>query len=696
MIEITSFSQNKQNIHFKNSFGYVRKIEILVYDRFDETLIQSFNIETQPNLEYWISLKQGFEDKTIVFRDIETKKILLTNDFWKKIILIQLWIGKIPDYFWYHYETTKNLKNVDFLFVTDQDIYLDSPNYKVIKTNITDVTNKLSELLGSKIQLKNNKKVSDLKASVGDIFYEHIQGYQYFGYYDIDTLFGDFEKYVNPLLGIYDIISVGHETYHNRLSGPFLIMKNTEELRKFYRTEEFIKCFESAQVECYEESIMDKMVKGKFTVKLIYSMNTTSDGKNIYENTWSGGKNFINGEEIFLYHFYRKNRTKFDFVGNKIIAQYDKTLTEDFYWVIGFTENYSKLSYGLLDSLKKYSNRKCIIYTINFDFQLPEVYSTSNQFILRRIDIPKGNLDARGRDENIINSKPLINLDVINYLPNKTFVFLDCDIYLTVNCDELKKYFTDIESHPLINSHVHDRIYVSDIIPGEWVSTIDVLSEATGIPVTVFPRRKTNVIAFNDKSKWFFEEQMSLYNQYKNTKHGVFRLHDEDSANILLSKYNLTKSLPLIDMEESSSVNMDKIRNYSYSMSLISNNVTLPVNENDIYCFHGFKDKDYHLTINSDYGKTVLDGEEFLVYYHNNSIFFEKNSFLGNKKIDENVDFIVKTINGEIIQTLTNQELFRYWVFYISNVILNDETYVIEIVKTNSRIKIYNNLLKIK
>ena len=79
-----------------------------------------------------------------------------------------------------------------------------------------------------------------------------------------------------------------------------------------------------------------------------------------------------------------------------------------------------------------------------------------------------------------------------------------------------------------------------------------------------------------------------------------------------------------------------------------------------------------------------------------NSIFFEKNSFLGNKKIDENVDFIVKTINGEIIQTLTNQELFRYWVFYIFNVILNDETYIIEIVKTNSRIKIYNNLLKIK
>ena len=620
---------------------------------------------------------------------------MVRNMVVNKVILIQVWIGKIPDYFWVHYETTKNLVGYDFLFITDQlDFKLDSKNYKVVYKTKEDIELLLSNKTNHDIKLLNDKKICDAKISYGDLFEDYILDYDYFGCYDIDTLFGDLSKIE---FGDYDFISFADEKYYDRISGPFILVKNTETLRKLYLDNNFIECMNQEQMFFYEENIFHGKIKNEYKVNLIYDkVNCNFDGKNSYDCVWSGGKLLVDNKEIYLYHFYRKNRTKFDFVGNKIIAQYNKTLTDDFYWVIGFTENYSKLSYGLLESLKKYSNRKCIIYTINFDFQLPEIYSTSNQFILRRIDIPKGNLDTKGRDENIINSKPLINLDVINYLPNKTFVFLDCDIYLTVNCDELKKYFNDIESHPLINSHVHDKIYVSDIIPGEWVSTIDVLSEATGIPVTVFPRRKTNVIAFNDKSKWFFEEQMSLYNQYKNTKHGVFRLHDEDSANILLSKYNLTKSLPLIDMEESSSVNMNKIRNYSYSMSLISNNVTLPVNENDIYCFHGFKDKDYHLTIDSDYGKTVLDCEDFVITYNSNTIKFEKNSFLTSKKIESEVDFIIKDINNKVVCQLNNQSIFRYWLFYYSNIYLQKGKYQTSIVESQSKRIIFNDILEVK
>lgn len=622
----------------------------------------------------------------------------------KKIALIEVWLGKIPDYFKYHVETLGTLKCVDFYFFTDDKnydfSYIKHKNFILNYIDETTFLKKFNSVVPIKIdKILNPKKITDFKLVYFDIFSEYIKDYDYLGIHDIDVLFGDMNNLLLESMEKYDFISVGDEKYHNRLSGPFIAFKNTDEIRELMRSDRYYETILMDEIYGYGEKELSVIATTQYKTKIIHQINTDidNDGKIIYDCVWSGGKLLVDNKEIYLYHFYRKNKTKFDFVGNKIITQYDKTLTDDFYWVIGFTENYSKLSYGLLDSLKKYSNRKCVIYTINFDFQLPEIYSTSNQFILRRIDIPKGNLDARGRDENIINSKPLINLDVINYLPNKTFVFLDCDIYLTVNCDELKKYFIDIESHPLINSHVHDRIYVSDIIHGEWVSTIDVLSEATGIPVTVFPRRKTNVIAFNDKSKWFFEEQMSLYNQYKNTKHGVFRLHDEDSANILLSKYNLTKSLPLIDIEESSSVNMDKIRNYSYSMSLISNNVTLPVNENDIYCFHGFKDKDYYLTINSDYGKTVLDCEDFVITYNNNTIKFEKNSFLTSKKIELEVDFIIKDINNDkVVCQLNNQSIFRYWLFYYSNIYLQKGKYQTSIVESQSKRIIFNDILEVK
>ena len=123
-------------------------------------------------------------------------------------------------------------------------------------------------------------------------------------------------------------------------------------------------------------------------------------------------------------------------------------------------------------------------------------------------------------------------------------------------------------------------------------------------------------------------------------------------------------------------------------MTGISEFVKLPKHQNDITVFHGLKTKDRFESIQKNYGNTVLDCEEILVTYSDNTILFEKNSFLSSKKIDENVDFIISDLNGNIIEKLENQQLMNYWFFYISNIFLDQKTYIIEIVKTSSKIKI--------
>lgn len=615
-----------------------------------------------------------------------------------KIILIQIWIGPIPNYFWYHYETTKNL-NIDFLFVTDQDIVLNSKNYKVFKMTKTDIESKLSNILKVDFKIKNNKKICDLKASFGHMFEEYISEYDYFGCYDIDTLFGDTEKYLTEYLGEYDFVSIGDDKIHNRLSGPFLIIRNIKELRELYIGKDFISCFDNENVECFEEHVISNIAKSKYKVKLIDSsnFNLENGGKNEYNCMWSGGKVFINNEEKFIYHFIRKKHTKFFKVGNQIFGRYDKVIVDDFYWVFGFTENYSKTIEFLMDSINKYSNRKCVIYTINFDYYIPKKYLTSEQFIFRRINIEEGKKDQKGRDENVINLKPKLMLDVIMFLPNKKFVFIDSDVYLTVSCDDISQYLNKIEHYPLINQHVHDRLYLLNIVDGEeWTSTVDILAKEDNVEINIFPRRKTNVMVFDEKSKWFFQQQISMYEQYKDTKPGIFTLHDEDSANVILSKYRLNKSLHLCDIEECSNVDLHKYTdtNHPFHMTGLSSFLIKPKNQNDIFCFHGLKTKKQYKNIENDYNNSVIDCEEILVYYENNTIFFEKNSFLTTKKIDENVDLIVKNKNGKIIEILENQNLFNYWLFFISNVLLTEDYYIIEIVKTNSKIKIYNNILK--
>ena len=121
----------------------------------------------------------------------------------KNTILIQIWFGPIPDYFWYHYETTKNLNGFDFLFITDQlDFNLDSENYRVMYLDKFSLENLLYVKTKHRIKIPNNKKICDLKASLGDLFYNDIKDYEYFGFYDIDTLFGDINK-INDSIRTY-------------------------------------------------------------------------------------------------------------------------------------------------------------------------------------------------------------------------------------------------------------------------------------------------------------------------------------------------------------------------------------------------------------------------------------------------------------------------------------------------------------
>lgn len=618
-----------------------------------------------------------------------------------KLKLIQLWLGPIPDYFWLHYETTKNL-NVDFLFVTDQDIELDSKNYEVIKTSAEEIQNCLSLVLNTDFKIKNNKKVCDLKACLGHLYESYTEGYDYVGVYDIDTLFGDLDKFVLPYIGEYDFISIGDIQIHNRLSGPFLIFKNTRELRELYIGEEFIRCFDSEEVQCFEEQVISRIAMENFSVKLIDSSNSNSSngGKNEYESLWSGGKVFVQGEEKLLYHFYRKNHTKFQRIGNIISSSYNKVYMDDFLWVVHFSEKYEFLLPYLIDSIKKYSNRKCVLYSINYTPNfLFKTQFESDQFIFRRIDMEPGPSDYRGRDQTIMCSKPVILMDAIDSFPGKKFVHLDTDIYLTANSDDIVKYFDRIENYPLMNSHIHDVMYISGVRKDEeWTSPLHILLEAMGeTNDPVFPRRKCNIILFDEKSRWFFQEQMDLYHEHKESREGIFLFQDEDSANALLAKYQFRNSLPLIDMEESYNLNMEKIYNYSYNMTGTSPWAELPKNINDFLFFHGFKSPSDYEKIQEEYGSSTLENEEMILNYSSGTISFEKNSFLTTKRnIDSLVDFVVYLPGGEEILRLSSQEFHKYWMFYISSIILSSGKYTVKIFESISSRCIYNDVIEIK
>ena len=409
-----------------------------------------------------------------------------------KIALIQVWLGDFPNYFKYHLKTCENQSYIDFFIFTDHNIDFELPfNVKVFNITKAEIEDKISILVNSPIKLLNNKKTCDLKASYGDLFKEYLTEYDYVGCYDIDTLMGDLYNWVHPYLGKYDFISSADLNFHNRLSGPFLIWKNKQDLNTIYKKINFIDAMNLPEVYCFEEKEFSNFVIDTYPTKLIYNTQNIEEesGKVIYEATWTGGKTYCKGKEIMFHHFYNKHYTKLSFRGNSIISEYKKTYLEDFYWVTHFTKNYEPLLQVLINSIEQFSNRKCILYTINYTSDL--AFKLSNQFIVRRLDIELGELNAKGKYDNVLSLKPSILKDVVEYLPKSKFVYVDTDISLTVNADSIIKYFSHLDNFPLINSHTHDRIVVKNLIEGEeWSSSLNILADATGDSVHVFPRRK--------------------------------------------------------------------------------------------------------------------------------------------------------------------------------------------------------------
>jgi hypothetical protein len=623
----------------------------------------------------------------------------------KQIALVEVWLGKIPDYFQYHIETIGSLSCVDFYFFTDDKSYdfseITHKNFHLNYINESEFLNRFNKVSKVKIgKINNPKKIIDFKLSYFEMFSDYVNSYPYVGVYDVDTMFGDMNQTLLDCINDYDFISVGDEVFHNRLSGPLFIVRNTSEFHDLMKTDRYYETLLMDDIYGYGEQELSVIAHNNYKVKILHSMNTDTKngGKTTYDVCWKGGKLYSGDEEKLIYHFYRKGHTTFQKVGNQIYARYDKKFLNDFFWVFGFTENYSETVPHLMDSINKYSNRKCIIYTINFDYNIPQKFLTSEQFIFRRIEIEEGHKDYRGRDENIISCKPKLMIDVVTQYPDDRFIFIDSDIYLTTSADDLCKHFNELTTYPLINSHIHDVVYHSGIIEGEkWTSTAHILAKKIDVDICVFPRRKTNVMLFDNRSKWFFKEQIDVYEKYKNTEKGIFALHDEDSANVILSKYNLYGCIPLSDIEDCSDIKLETITdlNNPFHMTQISPSVRLPQTVNDIAVFHGMKDIIKFQEIEENYGKNVLDCEEILTYYKDNTIFFEKNSFLSTKTLSGEFDFIVKNKDGVILQQLLNQSLMKYWIFYISNVHLDKGDYIIEIIKTSDKQKVYNNLISV-
>ena len=152
-----------------------------------------------------------------------------------KLILIIPYYGPHHPWETLFFKSVEYLHSVDILFITDgkrPNSY--SSNVKTVYLSFEELKYKIDMTLGFCSSLQKPYKLCDFKPALGDIFKEEIQHYSYWGYCDIDMIFGNIDQIVDSAISQKIDVVTSSSQY---LSGHFTMLKNCEALRELYKND---------------------------------------------------------------------------------------------------------------------------------------------------------------------------------------------------------------------------------------------------------------------------------------------------------------------------------------------------------------------------------------------------------------------------------------------------------------------------
>lgn len=140
------------------------------------------------------------------------------------------YFGNLPNYFELWLESAKYNPDVNFLILTDDRTKYNYPaNITLVYTTFDKIRQRIKEMYDFRIPLKSPYKLADFKVAYGDIFRTELEKYDFWGYCDVDLIFGNIRKFItDEILETYDKINI-----HGHLS----LYRNNEDMRLLYKKE---------------------------------------------------------------------------------------------------------------------------------------------------------------------------------------------------------------------------------------------------------------------------------------------------------------------------------------------------------------------------------------------------------------------------------------------------------------------------
>ncbi|MEY3499336.1 MAG: hypothetical protein RL308_1005 [Bacteroidota bacterium] len=189
------------------------------------------------------------------------------------IAILIPYFGKWPEWVELFFDSIEKNSTIDFHFLTDCDTSISNAKNNFFHTmTFNDYVDNAKQHLSLPINIPNAYKICDLRPTFGLIHYDIIKSYDFYGWADIDLLFGDIRSFYTPeILDNHEVFSA----HNDRISGHFALFKNSLENRmqylKIYKWQEalenpnFVGIDEHGITNAYTMTVFDK-INEKFKI----------------------------------------------------------------------------------------------------------------------------------------------------------------------------------------------------------------------------------------------------------------------------------------------------------------------------------------------------------------------------------------------------------------------------------------------
>lgn len=149
-----------------------------------------------------------------------------------RICLVLPYFGRWPFWMSFFLLSCRHNATIDWLLISDAECPSDLPkNVKFKSISYQGYLEFVQQRLGVSFAPERPYKLCDLKPMYGFLHAEELMSYQFWGFCDLDVIFGDLRSFLTPSVLQHDIVA----THSTRLSGHFSLLRNTPDLCEAFR-----------------------------------------------------------------------------------------------------------------------------------------------------------------------------------------------------------------------------------------------------------------------------------------------------------------------------------------------------------------------------------------------------------------------------------------------------------------------------